>query len=205
MTSAIPPAPSAVPPGAAALLLNLAREAIEGALAGRRPRPWREAAGACGAVLERTGASFVTLTQGGQLRGCIGSLEAYQPLAEDVRRNAVAAAFDDPRFPPLSPGEAGRTRIEVSVLSAPEPIEFADRADLLRQLRPGLDGLILEAPAHRGTFLPQVWEQLPRPEQFLAHLVRKAYLPAGYWSEDIKVWRYSVTAFEEDPPAGADP
>ncbi|MDR2454175.1 MAG: AmmeMemoRadiSam system protein A, partial [Bifidobacteriaceae bacterium] len=204
------PAP---PPAAAPVLLGLARHAIGAVLAGRRLEGWREALRAAGPgpagvdenvldLLERPGASFVTLTQRGQLRGCIGSLEAHRPLGEDVRRNAVAAACQDPRFEPLPAAELARTRIEVSVLSAPQPIEFADRPDLLRQLRPGVDGLILEAPGHRGTFLPQVWEQLPRPEQFWAHLVRKAYLPAGYWSDQLRVSRYCVTAFEEPPPAG---
>jgi AmmeMemoRadiSam system protein A len=148
--------------------------------------------------LERPGAAFVTLTQGGELRGCIGSLEAWRPLRADVQANALAAAFDDPRFPPLRADELDRTRIEVSVLSAPEPLEFADRADLLARLRPGVDGLILHTRGHRGTFLPQVWEQLPTPELFLAHLVRKAHLPAGYWSDDVRIDRYTVTAFEEN-------
>jgi AmmeMemoRadiSam system protein A len=116
-----------------------------------------------------------------------------------VRANARAAAFDDPRFAPLGVGELDRTRIEVSVLSAPKPVVFADRDDLLAQLRPGVDGLILTAPGGRGTFLPQVWEQLETPELFLAHLVRKAGLPSGYWSDRVRVERYSVTAFEEPP------
>jgi AmmeMemoRadiSam system protein A len=155
------------------------------------------AAAADRSFLDQPGAAFVTLTQAGELRGCIGSLEAWRPLRQDVRANAVAAAFDDPRFPPLGADELARTAIEVSVLSAPEPIAFTDRADLLRQLRPGVDGLILSAPGHRGTFLPQVWEQLPTPELFLEHLVRKAHLPPGYWSDDVVVQRYTVAAFAE--------
>jgi AmmeMemoRadiSam system protein A len=154
-------------------------------------------------LLSQPGAVFVTLTQGGDLRGCIGSLEAWRPLGQDVRANALAAAFDDPRFPPLRPEELAQTRIEVSVLSPPEPIQFADRADLLAQLRPGVDGLVLEAPGHRGTFLPQVWEQLPTPEEFLDHLVVKAHLRPGYWSRAVRISRYTVTAFEEPEPGAA--
>jgi AmmeMemoRadiSam system protein A len=196
----------------------LAREAIASALAGLRPPP----AGAA-AVLARLapargplraspapdqagwrflaepGAAFVTLTQAGELRGCIGSLEPHRPLAVDVQYNAIDAALGDPRFPPLRPEELGQTDIEVSVLGKPSPIQFVDRADLLGQLRPGVDGLILAARGRRGTFLPQVWEQLPTPELFLAHLVRKAGLPAGYWGSDVRIWGYTVTAFEENP------
>ena len=117
-----------------------------------------------------------TLTQDGRLRGCIGSLEAQRPLGEDVRHNARAAALSDPRFPPLTRAEVAGTRIEVSLLSTPKPLAFADHADLIAQLRPGEDGLILECGGARGTFLPQVWESLPDPEQFVAELKRKAGL-----------------------------
>jgi len=139
----------------------------------------------------------VTLTLGGELRGCIGSLEAYQPLADDVTSNARSAAFRDPRFPPLTAAEFRRVHIEVSVLSAPQPMAVTSEADALAQLRPGVDGVILAAAGRRATFLPQVWEQLPEPATFLAHLKRKAGLPAGYWGDDVQVWRYGVTAFEE--------
>jgi AmmeMemoRadiSam system protein A len=175
-------------------LTGLAREAIAGALAGRRPAA-RDWAG----FLAEPGAAFVTLTQGGDLRGCIGSLEAHRPLGADVQANAVDAALGDPRFAPLRPAELDGTDIEVSVLSQPEPLEFTDRADLLTRLRPGVDGLILQARGRRGTFLPQVWEQLPTAELFLSQLVRKAGLPAGYWDLEVRVWRYTVTAFEERP------
>ncbi|MDR1633945.1 MAG: AmmeMemoRadiSam system protein A [Bifidobacteriaceae bacterium] len=154
--------------------------------------------------LARPGAAFVTLTRHGELRGCIGSLEAHRPLAKDVQYNAIDAAFGDPRFAPLPAGEVDRVDIEVSVLSEPLPLAFADRADLAGQLRPGVDGLVLAARGRRGTFLPQVWDQLPTPELFLAHLVRKAGLPAGYWDGDVRIWRYTVTAFEEDRTASAD-
>jgi AmmeMemoRadiSam system protein A len=151
------------------------------------PAPW----------LNTPGASFVTLTQAGSLRGCIGSLEACRPLRDDVATNAANAAFRDPRFPPLTAGELAGTRIEVSVLSEPEPYPFTDRADALSRLRPGIDGLTLEYGNRRGTFLPQVWESLPEPDAFLTHLVRKAGFPPGWWDDDARLSRYTVTAFEE--------
>lgn len=148
------------------------------------------------------GATFVTLTQGGELRGCIGTLEAYRPLIDDLESNARAAAFDDPRFPALNEAELDRTRVEVSILSKPEPMEFSDEADALAQLRPGVDGVILEARrgAHwyRATFLPQVWEQLPRPAEFMAHLKRKAGLAMDDWSDDVRLSRYTVEKFKEE-------
>jgi hypothetical protein len=146
----------------------------------------------------QAGATFVTLTQNGQLRGCIGTLEAHRPLAEDLEQNARAAAFGDPRFPPLGEEELDRTRVEVSILSRPEPMRFADEADALAQLRPGIDGVILEAGWHRATFLPQVWEQLPEPAEFMAHLKRKAGLAADYWSEDVRLSRYTVEKYKEE-------
>ena len=155
--------------------------------------------GASLAWLDVPGASFVTLTIDGDLRGCIGSLEAWRPLRDDVKSNAVSAAFRDPRFRPLSQAEFAQTAIEVSVLAKPEPMAFDSRDDLERQLRPGVDGLILSARGHRGTFLPQVWEQLPRPAEFVDHLLRKAGLPASYWGPDVAVSRYTVTAFHEAP------
>lgn len=143
------------------------------------------------------GAAFVTLTIDGRLRGCIGSLEAWRPLLDDVRANARHAAFDDPRFPPLTPVEFARVRLEVSVLTPPEPLVFTSEADLLGQLVPHEDGLVLEASGHRGTFLPQVWEQLPTPTAFLRGLKRKAGLPETWWGPGVRVSRYRVTAFEE--------
>ena len=154
---------------------------------GENPHPW----------LDTPGAAFVTLTQRGALRGCIGSLTAYRSLREDVAANAVNAAVRDPRFPALTADELPDTHIEVSVLSAPEPYPFTDRADALSRLRPGIDGLTLEYGNHRGTFLPQVWDSLSEPDEFLAHLVRKAGLPAGWWDDDARLSRYSVKAFEE--------
>lgn len=148
-------------------------------------------------ALSEEGATFVTLTQAGQLRGCIGSLEAWRPLDEDVRANAQAAAFSDPRFSPLSATELDRTRVEVSLLAPAEPMQFIDEADVLRQLRPNIDGLIFECHGRRGTFLPQVWESLPDPFQFLAHLKQKAGFSSDFWSPDIRLFRYTVQKWKE--------
>ncbi len=147
--------------------------------------------------LAAPGASFVTLHRQGELRGCIGSLEAHRPLVVDVAENAFAAAFRDPRFSPLAVDEFDDLEIEISVLSPPEPMAFTDEADLLRQIRPGVDGLILEDMGRRGTFLPSVWAQLPRREDFLAHLKLKAGLPPGHWSPTVRVWRYTTESFAE--------
>ena len=152
-------------------------------------------------ALALPGATFVTLTQNDALRGCIGSLEAHRPLDRDVRANAVAAAFSDPRFPPLTVAEFPHTRVEVSLLTAPVPMTFSSEADALRQLRPDVDGIILIAgrggQLGRSTFLPQVWEQLPEPRQFLAHLKQKAGLPADWWSADVQLQRYEVQKWKE--------
>jgi AmmeMemoRadiSam system protein A len=147
--------------------------------------------------LQEPGASFVTLTQRGALRGCIGSLEAHRPLLEDVRTNAVAAALRDPRFPPLRAQELPHTRIEVSLLSEAADMEFESEAQALAQLRPGIDGVVLRFGHARGTFLPQVWETLPRTEDFLAQLKRKAGLPADFWHDDIRLSRYRVNKWKE--------
>jgi AmmeMemoRadiSam system protein A len=149
-------------------LLIRARNAIAAELGvATRPEPDHPA-------LREPGATFVTLTQEGQLRGCIGSLEAWRSLADDVCANAKAAAFRDPRFDPLSRNELPLTRVEVSLLAPAVPMHFTDQADAIRQMRPGSDGLILECQGRRGTFLPQVWESLPEPHQFFAHLKQKA-------------------------------
>ncbi|HEX6829311.1 MAG TPA: AmmeMemoRadiSam system protein A, partial [Burkholderiales bacterium] len=147
-----------------AVLLRLARHAIERAL-GLDGALHEDAA-----WLAEPGATFVTLRQGAELRGCIGSLEARQPLKQDVMTNAVAAALRDPRFPPLTTKELPRTELEVSLLSPLERLEFSDEEDALRQLRPGADGVVLECGARRGTFLPQVWSDLPEPRRFLRQL-----------------------------------
>jgi AmmeMemoRadiSam system protein A len=148
-------------------------------------------------ALHQPGATFVTLTQHGQLRGCIGSLEARRPLDQDVRANAKAAAFRDPRFMPLTEDELDTTRVEVSLLTPAAAMTFANEDDAVRQLRPGIDGVILESGLHRGTFLPQVWESLPEPRLFMAHLKQKAGLPASFWSNDVKISRYEVKKWKE--------
>ena len=147
--------------------------------------------------LSEPGACFVTLTIKGKLRGCIGSLEPYRPLLEDLKQNALAAAFGDPRFAPLSEAELATVRVEVSLLSPVAPLEFTDEADAVAQLRPGVDGVILEYGRNRGTFLPQVWEQLPAPREFFMHLKMKAGLPATFWDNGIRLSRYTVEKWQE--------
>jgi len=147
--------------------------------------------------LSRLGATFVTLTQNGQLRGCIGSLEAYRSLATDVAENAVAAAFRDPRFSPLTREELPRTRFEVSLLEASEPMQFVDEADAIARLCPGIDGLILTYGSRRATFLPQVWETLPDPRRFMEQLKLKAGLPVDFWDDEITLARYGVQKWKE--------
>ena len=146
-------------------------------------------------ALTRPGASFVTLHAQGALRGCIGSLEAYRPLIEDVSEHAFAAAFRDPRFTPLRVEELDGINLDISVLGTPEALHFSSEQELLHQLRPGQDGLIMQDGTFRGTFLPAVWESLPEPEQFLRQLKLKAGLPAGHWSDTLQVWRYSTECF----------
>ncbi len=147
--------------------------------------------------LHQPGATFVTLTRQGELRGCIGSVEAFRPLDQDVRENARAAAFRDPRFAPLRAGELFATRVEVSLLTPAEPIRFATEEDAVRQLRQGIDGVILESERHRGTFLPQMWERLRDPWQFMSQLKRKAGLAEDFWSKDLRLYRYEVQQWSE--------
>src|SRR2546423_3973150 len=171
-------------------LIAIARAAIEPNLFGSTPSfdaPW----------LRQAGATFVTLMKDGALRGCIGSLEASRPLGTDVAKNAVAAAFRDPRFPPVMPDEWPSVRLEVSLLSPPKPMRFADEADLLAQLRPGEDGVILEAEGRRATYLPQVWESIPDKRLFMRELARKAGLGDGVRLGRCKGSRYRVTKWTE--------
>lgn len=179
------------------LLLAIARGAIAERL-GLEISPHAPTEVPSPAWLREPGAVFVTLTRHGALRGCIGSLEAHRPLIDDVRANARAAAFGDPRFPALGADELDTTRVEVSILTRPEPMHFSNEADFLAQLRPGIDGVILEHGRHRATFLPQVWEQLPEPRQFMAQLRRKAGLAPDFWADDIRISRYSVEKFKEE-------
>ncbi|WJW74546.1 AmmeMemoRadiSam system protein A [Thiohalobacter sp. IOR34] len=176
-----------------AVLLAVARDAIRHGLETGQPLQLRPED--FDPLLQQPGAAFVTLQSRGQLRGCIGSLEAHRPLVVDVAENAFAAAFRDPRFPPLSPAEFDDLEIHISVLSPPTPVEFSSEADLLSRLRPGIDGLILEDRGRRGTFLPSVWDQLPDREQFLQHLKLKAGLPPDHWSDSLRVWRYTTESF----------
>lgn len=141
--------------------------------------------------------SFVTLRLQGELRGCMGSLEATQPLARDVADSACRTALADPRFFPVKPHEIDDIDIEISVLSPLVRVEVTDEADLLAKLVPGVDGLLLEAGLHRATFLPKVWDHLPAAEEFLGHLKLKAGLPRGYWSADVSVYRYHTETFGE--------
>lgn len=177
-------------------LLSIARNAI-GERFGQAAAPVSVTLSAT-AELTALGASFVTLTQSGKLRGCIGSLQPYRPLADDVAGNAVTAAFRDSRFAPLSAEELAHTRVEVSLLTAAEPIAFADEADALARLRPGVDGVILICGERRSTFLPQVWESLPEARQFMAQLKLKAGLPADYWDGKISLARYGVQKWKEN-------
>ena len=170
-------------------LLESARESIEKGLCGENlmvnaadyPEPLR---------VPR--ATFVTLHVDGKLHGCVGTLEARRPLVEDVVSNARSAAFHDSRFPALTWPEFEQLEIHISILSPPEPMTFSSEADLLAQLRPQVDGLILEDGHCRGTFLPSVWEQLPSPNEFLRQLKLKAGLEADYWSSHLRVQRYTA-------------
>ena len=184
-----PDAPSESAKGQA--LLAAARASIDSAF-GRSSPPTHEMPG-----WQEPGACFVTLTREGQLRGCMGSLEAHRPWLHDVQATAQAAAFHDPRFVPLSLDEWANTRVEVSLLSPLQAMAFADEAHALAQLRPGVDGVLLSYGAHRSTYLPQVWEQLPSPELFMAQLKQKAGLPPDFWSPDLQLFRYTVSKWKE--------
>lgn len=138
-------------------------------------------------------ACFVTLRAAGELRGCVGSLEARRSLAADAAHNAYAAAFGDPRFAPLEQGEYAGLDMSIAVLSAPQALPCSCREELLALLRPGIDGVIVAAgPALRATFLPAVWESLPDPHDFVHHLMAKAGLPAAFWSPQLQFQRYTV-------------
>ena len=184
----------AYPPDAGRVLLPLARASISAELglpaatAGDTP-PWLTQQGAC----------FVTLMLAGKLRGCIGTLRAHRSLVEDTRANAVGAAFRDPRFTALTAAEFAATAVEISVLSALEPLAFSDESDALRQLRTGLDGIVFEYGRHTSTFLPQVWADIREPADFLAHLKYKAGLPPDFWDKDVKLSRYTVLKWREEP------
>ncbi|MDD5029837.1 MAG: AmmeMemoRadiSam system protein A [Rhodoferax sp.] len=174
------------------ILLALARAAIASVLG----QPTHAADSA--AWLREPGATFVTLTQNGELRGCIGSLMAHRPLLDDVKANAVAAALHDPRFAPLKLQELPATKVEVSLLSPLQALHFDSQADALAQLRPGIDGIVFSFQGYRSTFLPQVWEQLPDQREFMAHLKRKAGLSADFWAAGVQLQRYTVAKYKEN-------
>ena len=177
-------------------LLRLAREALQQGVAGQT-MPVLNLQNLPPA-LRATGASFITLTIAGELRGCIGALEPYQPLAEDVREHAVAAALEDPRFPPVSREEVGRIKIEISRLTLPRDLEYTDAEDLLGKLHPHVDGVILWDGMRRATFLPQVWEKIPDKEQFLDNLCYKMGAAPDTWRrKHLEVLTYQVEEFEE--------
>jgi len=140
-------------------------------------------------------ATFVTLEKQHQLRGCIGTLEARRPLALDVAANSYAAAFSDSRFPRVEKGELEQLDMHISILSPAHELIISSEPDLIAQLQVGVDGLIIEDNIHRATFLPTVWQSLPRPEEFVHHLKIKAGFNAGYWSKDIRAFRYNTESF----------
>jgi AmmeMemoRadiSam system protein A len=177
-------------------LLRLARQALELGVRSEKLPPLDM--DSITPRLRADGASFVTLTARGNLRGCIGALEAYQPLAEDVREHAVAAALDDYRFPPVQVGELNGIQIEVSRLTAPVPLEYASPEELPAKLRPGVDGVILRDGSRRATFLPQVWEKLPEAENFLDNLCHKMGAASDLWRyKHLEVLIYQVEEFHE--------
>ncbi len=177
------------------VLIEIAREAI-GERLGLASARFRD-----DEWLALPAATFVTLHLEEALRGCIGSIDPRRPLGEDVAANARAAAFSDPRFEPLSVPEYGAIAVEVSVLSPRTPIEAASEAQAVERLRPGVDGVYLEFPGHAATFLPQVWENLPDPVEFLAALREKARLPARFWDPGIRLTRYTVEKYHDGYPA----
>jgi AmmeMemoRadiSam system protein A len=174
----------------AKILLQVAKQSISNGLENQQPLQVELSDYA--EELRKIRATFVTLEINNHLRGCIGTLTAQRPLVSDVAYHAHAAAFSDPRFPKLQALEFPALDIHISILSPPEPITFESEADLIQQLRPGVDGLILSDGFHQGTFLPSVWESLHEPRDFLQHLKQKAGLPSDYWSNTIKLERYTA-------------
>ena len=167
-------------------LVRLAREAIVHVLGGPAPSRPR------GAWFEQPAATFVTITRRGRLHGCIGSIAPRRSLAEDVERNAIAAAFDDPRSPPFCAEWVPEMGVEVTLLSPLERMHVTDEEDALRQIVPGLDGLVLTSGPRRGTFLPQVWESIPDPRELLAELKVKAGLDRAFWGDEVELSRFRV-------------
>jgi AmmeMemoRadiSam system protein A len=180
------------------LLIDIAKDAISCAVTGEmqpevdlRTLPPR---------LREHGASFVTLTDSdGELRGCIGTVEAYTPLAHDVQRNAVGSALRDPRFFPVRPQELPGLQIELSILTKPQPLVYDGPDDLLAKIRPGIDGIILEKGFRRATLLPSVWTKIPDPVKFLSALCLKAGLPEGEWRRgEVTIHVYQAEKVTDD-------
>ena len=177
-------------------LLHLAREALECGVRRKLIPPVDKSL--LSVALHENGASFVTLTMNGNLRGCIGTLEAYQPLAEDVREHAVAAALEDPRFPPVTENELSNIQLEISRLTTPTLLEYSSSEELLRKLRPHVDGVLLTDGRRRATFLPQVWEKIPDPVEFLDALCSKMGARHNLWRDTkLQVYVYQVEEFHE--------
>ena len=178
------------------LLLKYARQALEHAVNGQKPPsldldslPPR---------FQEPGATFVTLTRMGELRGCIGALDAYQPLVEDVMEHAITAALQDYRFPPVCPEELSHICIEISHLTPPKRMDYEEPEELLQKLRPCIDGVVLKDGRRRATFLPQVWEKLPDPGLFLSYLCHKMGANPELWrSKKLEVYTYQVEKFHE--------
>jgi uncharacterized protein len=178
------------------ILLKLARQALEKGVRGE-PLPPLDLQ-MLPAQLREIGATFVTLTKDGELRGCIGALDACQPLAEDVREHAIAAALHDYRFPHVSPDELAHIIIEVSRLTPPKPLKYSQPDELPKYLHPSVDGVVLKEDFRRATFLPQVWEKIPDPELFLNYLCQKMGAPPDLWRRKmLEVWTYRVEEFHE--------
>ena len=178
-------------------LINTARQTIVHAVNGKNVHLADEYVTKVEPVLRELGASFITLKIGGQLRGCIGSLEAHRPLIADVAHNAMSSALSDPRFQRVQPNELPSLELTVAVLTKPELFSVNSESELLTTLRPNVDGLILEDGNHRATYLPSVWEQLTTPQVFVRELKRKAGLPDNYWSPSIRLWRYQTITQSE--------
>jgi AmmeMemoRadiSam system protein A len=192
-----------VGPGDRAVLLDVAERSAAEGLANHRPLdPTSELHQG---LLAEPGASFVTLRRDGRLLGCIGTLEARRSLVSDVAANSYAAAFDDPRLPPLTIDDYEQAEIKVSVLTPTEPIDAGSRDELAAAVCPGIDGIIIEAPGHRATFLPSVWDQLGDPEDFLDQLWAKAGLRSRRWPKGMRVERYRTEEFGSAPPRSYPP
>lgn len=178
------------------ILLRLARQTIERVVNGQSMLPLK--LDDYSPSLRENGASFVTLTEDDDLRGCIGALEPFQPLVQDVCEHAASAAIDDYRFQPVTPGEVARLKIEISRLTPPQPFSYNQPTELITGLRPNVDGVIIRDGLHRATFLPQVWQKLPDPQAFLAHLCQKMGAPANLWQrKPLQVFTYQVEEFHE--------